>query len=453
MKRLPWAERDLIYRVLGFEPLPPQLELLTDDSQFLAFAGGVGCGKSFISGKVAIPEVVRPERGRYWVVSEGYDNSREEFTFLCDDVERLGMKFKRGPNMPKEGSWDFMLETGTTVETRSTANVDSLHSVAVDGLIIAEAGLQRDGWCWENRLLPRLVRANGWAFLSGTFEGASGWWYHIFNLGQTRNLQGWKSHAMASWQNTVKYPLGEKEEIFEVARRQTDPETFMERYGAIPKKPSLLVFKEFDAKAHTADVPYDPNLPVYLGVDPGGVNPYAVVVIQLGEGEQIRVIDEVYTSGMLTEEIIKGSNRFPSHVPLEEREWWENLKGGAIDATADTERARWVMYGKIFLMARKVDIEAGITRLKDFLRMDPYNLPKLVIDYRCKRTIAEFGMYKRRPPSSDMYELNETPIDSFNHSVKALVYFIVNHFGSAVKLFEPYVVQAIGGGDRFAHLR
>jgi hypothetical protein len=432
MPRFPWEKRKLLYEAMGFDPGlggPGQVGAVSDDGQFIVLAGGIGSGKSYTSSKVMFPELAWPNHN-YWIVAEGYINTRQEFLYLVEDVEAQGFRFINGPNMPKEGSWDFAIEGSTKVTTKSVSNPESLHAEEVDGMLVCEAGLFGDGWTWDNRLLPRLVRANGWVFCNGTFEASGLWMKHIFNLGQRENVQGWKSYGMATWDNN---------------------EVFMERYGAVPRKPSLLVFKEFEPE-HIGELSFDEDAPVYLGVDPGSVNPYAVVVVQIVEGDRIQIIDEIYVRGMLTEEIIIGNDKLTGFVPVIDREWFPNIEGVAIDATAPDEARRWGQILNVGVMRQKVDIEAGITRFKEFLRPGLGGEPNFMVDLRCVNFINEMGLYRRKRPSSDLYEPDERPVDAYNHAIKAAIYFICNKFGT-VERFEPYSVLAHPRGDRFAHLR
>ena len=122
-RRLPWAARRLLYDSIGFVPLPAQERALSDtDVPFLAFAGGVGAGKSFTAAKYLLPEVIpnymraallkgagidchyrgkQDETRRYfWLAGPDYTLCRREFDLLVQDLAGIG----RGGRRPEHAA-------------------------------------------------------------------------------------------------------------------------------------------------------------------------------------------------------------------------------------------------------------------------------------------------------------------------------------------------------------
>ena len=54
----------------------------------------------------------------------------------------------------------------------------------------------------------------------------------------------------------------------------------------------------------------------------------------------------------------------------------------------------------------------------------------IVFDSKCAKTLKEFRMY-RRNPSQEGRQLKVNPIDNNNHSIKALIYYVVATRGLA----------------------
>ena len=90
--------------------------------------------------------------------------------------------------------------------------------------------------------------------------------------------------------------------------------------------------------------------------------------------------------------------------------------------------------------SEKIRINDGTERLKSMLKLDPStHEPKIVINPRCKGLLSELGyapnpfdgqtkVYKWKT-DRDGNTVGNQPEDKYNHSVKALIYGLVNRFG------------------------
>ena len=288
----------------------------------------------------------------------------------------------------------------------------------------------------------RVAERRGWLLMSGTFEGSVGWYVELFEEWKKPDHPDGISYSMPSWSNTLIYPGGREDpEILRMERVYTRVEgLFEERLGATPVPPAYLVFREYRNSIHqNLDVKFDNSLPVYLAIDPsGGTNPYSVLACQFHKDntydhdwpdkiDYCHVIDEIYETGMIGEEII---------AKAKDKHWWGNVSGGAIDEEAPDERKRWLKYGKINLGHRKIHQLAGIRRLKSFLhykRTDQgkwITQPHLQVGAQVESLPFEFGTYKRDPPVKDDREAKDVPrSDQPNHSVKALWYLLIARYG------------------------
>jgi hypothetical protein len=218
------------------------------------------------------------------------------------------------------------------------------------------------------------------------------------------------------------------------------PGLFEERIAASPVPPHNLVFREFRHSIHMdPKVDYIRGHPVYLAVDPsGGTRPYAVVVCQFiphyrqllhpDPIDYCNIIDCIYESGMIGEEVIEEAKRRP---------WFRDVAGGAIDPEAPDEKKRWLKYGKVSLRSQAVKQLSGIRRLKSFLYYvkDPktgamVDAPHLRISPKARALPYEFNRYKRSIPTDSSKESRDIPeANQPNHAIKALWYLLIARYG------------------------
>lgn len=481
-KRLPWKARQVLFDLLDFVPFPAQSLPLSDTESFtIVFAGGVGSSKTEIAEKYllceCLPDYMRAVylaeagidvqytgkevRKYFWVVAPDYQLPREVFQRLADDLVKLGIKMD-GPNQPMEGEWQLRLrDTGTEISTKSANQPNSFHSKALSGIVVDEAALISD-WVRRERLVPRLTRggvSDPWLFCSGTFEGM-GWMANLFELGQGPNDQGVASYNMSTWQNPVSFPsitadtdawltwycqnlpdgkeLATQGDALERLKRESrdlyhalttmPTESFAQRYGAKPQKPTGLVFKDFDYRKHVSkDLAFDPDREVEVWIDPGAMGPYAVLAVQFA-GETVQVIDEVYFRQTTSEEIIKECITRP---------WWGRVRQGQIDATQVEQKAvwqrseLWAARGLTppFLRSQKVLIDVGIERLRLWLRQPGTEESRILIADRCVNLIKEFGLYRWEEMRGEMGEYKPVPKKANDHCLNALWYGIVSKWG------------------------
>ena len=212
-------------------------------------------------------------------------------------------------------------------------------------------------------------------------------------------------------------------------------EKFDERFGAVPCKPSNLVFLEFDSSIHVKEwCEFDDRLPVHLAVDPG-YDPgfYHVSALQkhpeVGTREQVWQVDEIHVQRWQVGQVIDEA---------QERIWWDNVVGGVLDLAGTTHNAMeshqeiWMRLTGVWLEAQVVPILDGITRHRSFLIDPESGKPLLYHNPRCESTIAEYNKYKR-PVQKEGKPTQEKPIDADNHAMKALAYFLYKTYGPVAR--------------------
>jgi hypothetical protein len=161
------------------------------------------------------------------------------------------------------------------------------------------------------------------------------------------------------------------------------------------------------------------------------------VVANIIDG-QVRIFDEIYQKGMITEEIAD---------MVMTRDWWsESAKYGVIDVAARQHQGMppivqvWLAKAGLFMQTHRVKISDGIERMKSFLKIDPdTHAPRMVIDSSCQGLLSEFG----GAPNPDDGQLRAyrwrtdregnvtgvAPEDKYCDAIKAVWYGLWDRFG------------------------
>ena len=425
-----------------------QRDILCDRRRKIMVVGGERAGKSNITGLYGATRT--PYGKLFWIVGADYESCRSEFAYWTDALVKLGAiaNPKRDISVPKMGRAMAITKTGQIIETKTAADTMKIASKAPDGIAMVEAA--QHSYDSFLKCAGRVAERRGWIFLSGTFEGSEGWYVDLFNSWRDPlNPDGAVAYSMPSWFNTVIYPGGRDDpEMLSLERTYSRvPGMFEERCGAIPVPSSNLIFREFSTYHHVRqNLKVDTQLPVYLAIDPSsGTNPYSVVacqferhvhydergmVIEVPDAiDYCHVIDEVYETGLIAEDMIEIALKRP---------WWKYVRGGSIDVEAPDDKKRWKKLGGVTLHSEKVDQLVGIRRLKSFLnfkrddlgRVIPETGPHLLLSPAVKSLPYEFSRFKKHPINRDEAVFKDRPDPNQpNHSIKALWYLLVARYG------------------------
>jgi hypothetical protein len=293
---------------------------------------------------------------------------------------------------------------------------------------------------WE-RCRGRVTPKNGWLFMSGTFEESIGWYPTLFQAWQGV-YHDRQSFSLPAWTNKSLYPGGRNDPKILALERDSTDSFFMERIAGRPVPPKGLVIPEFRPDIHVRDVPWIPGEPVHLWVDPGYAGAHAVECIQIVK-EQVRVFDEIYEQGLVTEQMADIVRR---------REWFKDVKFGVIDvaglqhqamaAPAEIWNAPYPKGIGLYMSSQKVRINDGTERLRATLKQSPINgEPGLVVSPKCKGILSELGVAPnpfdnqlrayRWKTDREGNIVGDTPEDKYNHGIKAVIYGLVDRFGYA----------------------
>jgi hypothetical protein len=212
---------------------------------------------------------------------------------------------------------------------------------------------------------------------------------------------------------------------------------FLVSFAGVSVPPSDIALSSFDGQIHVQDCPYDPDLPVYLAIDPGYYPSfYAVAVFQphpkgtmlkIESGKSLREeelwqIDEIYVQQTITDDVI---------TMCKTRPWWGNVKKAIIDVaarqsnrqTGTSDIAVWQKRTTFPVLADFVGIDDGLNVHRRWLTTN-----RLFHDrQKCPSTIREYSLYKMRVRRAG--DVKDIPIDANNHIMKCIAYLLVNQYG------------------------
>ena len=182
-----------------------------------------------------------------------------------------------------------------------------------------------------------------------------------------------------------------------------------------------LVYREFDPAEHVGEFAYRPEWPTYAGQDFGYVNPSVALIIQVSPSEEVFVIEEHYHTNRSASDLAQGVYR-PLCERFEVERWY-------CDPSGRSEIAELREAG-ISASGRRSRVEEGVLAARKLLRPPGGGNPRLHIDRRCVRLIAELSAYAYRDGSDQVEK------DRNDHGPDALRYFLVNHWSGAA-VTEP----------------
>jgi hypothetical protein len=430
----PTSQLGVLKNRLGITWSPEQEAIIMCTAREVLGGGGERAGKSRVAADYLNVRRAWSDGGLYWIAGKDYDRCHAEFEYVAQAMLKLQAVKPEDIHTPQSGQWHMQLITGTVIKTWSLQDWLKVGSEAPDGIIIAEVAQVTHAEYL--RLTDRTAERRGWVIGTGTFEGSLGWYPELWKLYQLPG-QGGQSFSLPSWSNRFIYPGGyDDPEIQRLREKYADrPDYFQERFGGVPSPPKGLVFPEFRALTHVKELVMDDS-PVYLYVDPGYAGAYAVEVIQI-QGETVRVVEEIYEQGLVTEQIVDMCMMRP---------WWKQVTAGVVDIAARQHQAMpavvevWAEKAKLHLTSKRVEEAEGRERLHTFLTVNPIDHePRLFIDPKCQGILSEFGVcanpftgeaapYKWKEARTGEV-VGQHPEDKNNHGVKALTYGLVDRFG------------------------
>lgn len=473
----PIDEMNLYRNIIDWQPHDGQVEIIESRARQKVAACGRRFGKSEIGGHKLFQEALNTrlvkamlddlgKRREFWIVGPSYTDSEKEFRIMWNELSKAGLRDyfdKPGSyNNPEQGDMHLSLWGGKfQVHAKSEKHPDSLVGEGLSGVVLAEAAKLKER-TYNKLIRPTLADFNGWALMTSTPEGKN-WFYEFWKRGQDPNRPDWASWRMPSWTNPYVYPHGATDDGIMLLRRaiknrevidldlfrrlKVDPEigelaadlteeAFNQEIGALFTEFVGRVFKGFDEDVHVGDYTRNPGWDLYACSDAGFTNPAVYLLLQVDPfGEQVQVLDEVYTPGLTADEFaeeVRRAGLAPAAVkrlypdpadPAFAKTLSDKLKiplgkgtGGELKWRLDSIRKA--------LKVRNPHLPDG----------DPTKVPTLMFDRKCEKTIADMLNY-RYPDKKTQQDSNapENPMKKDDHGPEALGRFFAGHFGAEHK--------------------
>ena len=447
--------KDKFFDTVGYKPHKGQVRFHKDTHKKQLIAGGERAGKSESSAMDAAYRIITggPQE-EYWLVAADYARTRAEWGYLEDVFSHMGVlkdSTKRlDPGEMLVGFPGTPPKECITIHTKSASDPLKLAATAPKGILgceFSQVDYETYQRCWN-----RLAEKDGWFIMSGSFESSLGWYAEKYNLWQNGAERDAISFSLPTWENSYIFPGGRNDPKLKQRESECSPDYFMERFGGKPCPPSGGVFtRSFSNSIHVHDelAVFNPDLPVYIWIDPGYVHASVVEAVHIVDNT-VYIFDEVYVTGLVT-----GGPNGIIELIKQERPWFSAVKYGVVDMAGTQRRAEgpsvakiWRDEGGISLRSNKVGINEGIEQLKRFLMPHPVtSKPKLYVNSTCKGFISECGgdvnpLTKR--PAVYKYKTNTDgevtgvlPIDANNDAVKAVIYGLWDYFGPVGQRNKP----------------
>jgi hypothetical protein len=189
-----------------------------------------------------------------------------------------------------------------------------------------------------------------------------------------------------------------------------------------------LFYKGYDEDVHvpTEPIGFDPMLELYRAFDWGVNGPTVCLWLQVDGDGRVRVIDELYQSGMAV------SDMAAAVLAFEANRGYRNVIRSYCDPSGASYMLEFAKAG-IHCQGRREDggrINVrfeGFETVRRFLKRDGGGRSRLVVSPRCVNTRREFRTY-HYPETRYGYNPSEEPAKVDDHAMDALRYFFVGRF-------------------------
>lgn len=421
-----------------YSPHPKQREVHDDSHRFKVLNWGRRTGKSTLAVNHMLLKASQ-RRGRYWIVAPTYKQAKNIYwlDIIHNQIPKELILKKN------EQELIITLINGSIIELKGADNEDSLRGAGINGVILDEYAFMKP-IVWELIIQPMLSdgyskdkaagvekkdRA-GWAIFISTPDGFNHF-YDLVNAAQRSDKEDWWYSHATSYDN----PFLASEEIDRI-KEDTTEDQFAQEYMAEFKKMTGLVYKLFDRKTHVVTADKLPDLrgcTLGVGIDFGFTNPTAVVFVAMDYDANWWVYDEIYKSGMTTEQ---------TAYAIKSKMGKEHFTYKVGDSAQAQEIANLNAYpyamGIDPINKSKDSIESGIRLINDMLKVRDNGKPKLFISENCEDLIFEFETYRYPEKKADKNE-SEQPMKENDHLLDALRYLKLKlYYGNpALKAHKP----------------
>jgi hypothetical protein len=155
----------------GFTPNEYQSTILLSPERIKLITGGERSGKSYITAAELYIWLWQLKKGDVlWIVGPSYELARPEFEYLHDMMEKSGLLHPTERVLdPHVGGWSMKTRPGAIVETKSSADAQTLAGIAPAAVAMTECA--QHGAETFYRLMGRVAQKRGPLLMSGCLAG------------------------------------------------------------------------------------------------------------------------------------------------------------------------------------------------------------------------------------------------------------------------------------------
>ena len=399
--------------MLTYEPHKFQKLFHKSNARFRTLIAGRRGGKS-LAGTVEASWHANKSKCRGWIVAPTYVMLRDiNIPMLTEWIPQYAIKDWNRTEKRME------LVNGSEIVFRSAEDPDKLRGVGLDWLWLDEACFMK-AEVWDV-MYPTLTDTKGVAWITTTPQGYDWVYDKFFKPAQEGNAdyQAWHYR-------TVDNPYIDPE-IVEKARAEMNDQMFRQEYLATFEKFTGLVYPDFDEKTHVIDpIPADRDDLWFVGIDLGYTNQTAVVLMMEDVDKNMYIVDEIYESGLIAEDVSKRvQNMLKAHgLDIDAIEVFVADPSGA---SRHQGRPELNMFDQLQLAGLPVvkgnnDVRAGIDRVTQYLRKGKGGLK---VFNNCVHTINEFHKYSWKKTIDTTSNRDESPAKAYDHLMDAIRYTIM----------------------------
>jgi len=412
-----------LWRTVGYEPHPKQLEFHTSPARFKVAVAGRRFGKSRMAAAEALVAFME-EGNRGWIVGPQYSIGENEFKYVWDDLIAMGLidKMKKKAYNVRTGEMYVESPWGSRIDVMSADKPDSLVGKGLHWIIVSEAAKQNP-IVWDKYLRPALADHRGWAIFPSTPEGFN-WFYTLYQLGQGTKDPEWESWRYPAWENPYVYPGGFDDPEVQKQLRTPDDPWFWQEIGADFRSVVGLIYPEWDERKHVRRHTFRPDWKNELWADWGFSNYCAVLDAQIDPEDNVYIWREYYDNQ-------KAASQVGRELAQRVNPWGYHVDIGYGDSASPEV---WVEFEKhlpcrFLAYADAKDWQQGVSKVKDWLVGDE-NGPKLHVDPSCVNFLAEIVEYKTSEPRTRDPRMNvkEEPMKRRDHAMDAMRYGFMHRF-------------------------
>lgn len=272
---------------------PKQMEVYKSKARFRVVVAGRRWGKTQLSKVLMITKASAKPKQKIWYVAPTYKMAKQ--IMWTDLLEAIPKSWIAKIN---ESNLTVRLVNGSRIELKGADKADSLRGVGIHFLVLDEYQ-DMDEETWTKVLRPTLADTGGHAIFIGTPK-AYNCLYSVYKHGKdVKNIQ---AEQWESWQfPTITSPFIPRSEIA-AAKADMDVKSFMQEFMASFETMSGRVYYAFDREKHVGKYPFNPKLPIWIGMD-FNIDPMSAVVFQPQPDGELWAVGEIVQFGSNTLEM------------------------------------------------------------------------------------------------------------------------------------------------------